>query len=84
MKNGQGLTEKLTKIGLLIAIIAAILAPMNLLTSFFGMNMKDFSADGLASLFDFWRLSIPAALITIVGFIFAGSWIWRTDIAPAL
>ncbi|KAJ9646488.1 hypothetical protein H2199_002537 [Coniosporium tulheliwenetii] len=75
LDKGRIATERFTKVGIAIAGIAAIVTPLSLLTSFFGMNVVEFSPDASATLFDFWQIGVPVLLATAVGFSFLSLWL---------
>lgn len=75
--KGGILIERMTKIGLSIAAITGVIAPLGLLTSFFGMNVQEFTPDAKSTLFDFWKLGLSTVLVTTVGLTFIGMWIWQ-------
>ncbi|KAJ9668396.1 hypothetical protein H2201_001444 [Coniosporium apollinis] len=75
LDKGRIATERFTKVGIAIAGIAAIVTPLSLLTSFFGMNVVEFSSDASATLFDFWQIGVPVLLATAVGFSFLSVWL---------
>lgn len=70
------MAEKTTKIGLIIAVCAGIFAPMSLLTSYYGMNVIEFTPEASNPLISFWELGIPTLILTVVGFMMAALWIW--------
>lgn len=45
-----------------LAGLAGVVAPMSLLTGFYGMNVKEFTSEATATLFDFWQIGIPIVL----------------------
>lgn len=51
---------------MVIAAVTGIVSPLSLLTSFYGMNVKEFSSDGSATLFDFWQVGMPILLLSAV------------------
>lgn len=39
---------------------------MSLLTSFYGMNVKEFTQGATGTLFDFWEIGVPVILLTAI------------------
>ena len=60
---------------MLIAVITGVIAPLSLLTSFYGMNVQEFSSGATATLFDFWEVGFPVTLLTAVGLVFLTVWV---------
>ncbi|KAK3176619.1 hypothetical protein OEA41_007942 [Lepraria neglecta] len=61
---GRKLGEQFAKIGMFLAALAGIVAPMSLLTGFYGMNVKEFVPGTSTTLFEFWQIGIPVLLLT--------------------
>lgn len=57
-----------------LAGLAGIVAPMSLLTGFFGMNIKELSPGANGTLFEFWEIGIPVLLVTAIGVAFIIVW----------
>ena len=70
---GSKVGEQLAKIGMFIAGVAGVVAPLSLLTSFYGMNVKEFNG-GSVSLFQFWRIGLPMLLFPTVFLGFFAVW----------
>jgi Mg2+ and Co2+ transporter CorA len=80
LDSGRVIGERLTKVGLIIAATTSFLAPLNLLTSYYGMNMTEMTNDGLVTLFRFWNVGLPVALCTLVFMFFVFIWVWNRNI----
>lgn len=39
---------------------------MSLLTSFYGMNVKELTQGATGTLFDFWEIGVPVILVTAI------------------
>ena len=50
------------------------MAPMSLLTGFYGMNVKELTQGATGTLFDFWEIGIPVLLITAIAVAFIMLW----------
>jgi len=61
--------HRLAKHALVIATMTSLLGPLNLLTSFYGMNVKELSNDGVVSLLQFWNDDISSALSALDFFV---------------
>lgn len=48
---------------------------MSLLTSYYGMNVKEITPEATATLFEFWQIGIPILLITGVCVMFIAVWV---------
>jgi Mg2+ and Co2+ transporter CorA len=59
---------------MVIAAIACVVSPLGLLTSFYGMNVREFTDGGNVGLFEFWEMGMPVALVTGVSFVFLVVW----------
>lgn len=77
MRTGYELAERLTTIGVVIAMVTGLVSPLSLLTSFYGMNVEEFVAGAPLSLFDFWKFGIPLLLLTGICFLLIVVYIWR-------
>lgn len=82
LHENRDVVERLTKVGLLIAVIAVVLAPFNLLVSYYGLNVEEFSTDAKLSLYSFWRFGMPLVLLTLVTICFIGVWLWTNGRRP--
>ncbi len=56
------------------AAIASIISPLSLLTSFYGMNVRELTSDASIQLSDVWQVGIPISVLTIVCTIIAVVW----------
>ena len=72
---GRTVAEQFSKIGVFLAGLAAIVAPMSLLTGYYGMNVKEMSPGATATLFQFWQIGVPMLLTTGVSVVFITLWI---------
>lgn len=59
---------------MVIAAVAGVVSPLGLLTSFYGMNVREFTVGANITLFEFWEVGIPVALVTGVCFVFLVVW----------
>ena len=57
-----------------LAGLAGIVAPMSLLTGFYGMNVKELTQGATGTLFEFWEIGIPVLLVTGICVAFIGLW----------
>ena len=62
LDQGRRVADQFSKIGMFLAGLAGVVAPMSLLTGFYGMNVKEFTSEATATLFDFWQIGIPIVL----------------------
>lgn len=65
---------------MVVAIITGVIAPLSLLTSFYGMNVQEFSSGATASLFDVWEVGFPLTLLTAAGFVFLTVWMMASPL----
>ncbi|KAK3686556.1 hypothetical protein LTR37_019695 [Vermiconidia calcicola] len=75
LDEGAIIAEKITKIGLVIGAIASMSATFGVLTSFYGMNVKELQEGAHGSLFDFWTLAVPVVFISVAAFTVAVIWL---------
>ena len=57
-----------------LSALAGIVAPISLLTGFYGMNVKELTQGATGTLFGFWEISIPVLLVTAVSVAFIILW----------
>lgn len=57
-----------------LAGLAGIVAPLSLLTGYYGMNVREFVPGTSRTLFDFWQIGLPILLITGVSMAFIALW----------
>ena len=74
LDQGREVAEQFGKIGMFLAGLAGIVAPMSLLTSFYGMNVKELTQGATGSLFEFWEIGIPVLFITAISVAFVLLW----------
>lgn len=78
LDRGRKIGEQFAKIGIIIATISAVITPLGLVTSYYGMNVKEFTNDSGLPLFEVWKVGAPVLLVVMVssGFItlWAGTW----------
>lgn len=79
LERGSDLAERFAKLGMVIATITGVIAPLGLLTSFFGMNVQEFSPGATASLFDFWQVGFPLIMLTATGFVCLSVWMMTSS-----
>ena len=77
LDSGQRLGEQFAKIGMFLAALAGIVAPLSLLTGFYGMNVQELVPGTSGTLFGFWRIGIPVLLLTTS--CIASTAIWMTN-----
>ena len=66
-----------------LAALAGIVAPMSLLTSFYGMNVKELTQGAAGTLFQFWEIAIPVLLVTAISVAFVVLWMMTgSETAP--
>ena len=58
-----------------LAALAGIVAPMSLLTSFYGMNIQELVPGTNATLFYFWKIVAPILLLTASCVIVVAIWL---------
>lgn len=75
LDGGRQAAERLTKVGLVVGVIASVVSPMGLLTSFYGMNVEEFAPGAGASLFQFWQIGMPLLLLSLVTSAFVAVWL---------
>lgn len=74
LDQGRVVADRISKVGVVLATITGIVAPTSLLTSFYGMNVRELTPGASATLFDFWQIAVPIVLATAVCFAFIGVW----------
>lgn len=57
-----------------LAGLAGIVAPMSLLTGFYGMNVRELTQGATGTLFEFWEIGIPVLLVTAICVAFVILW----------
>jgi Mg2+ and Co2+ transporter CorA len=80
LDSGRVTAEQFAKVGMVIAAIAGVVAPLGLVTSFYGMNVQEFTSGATVSLFEFWEVGIPLALITGVFAVFLLLWMKTSSV----
>lgn len=73
--QGSKIAEQFTKIGIVIAGVAGIVSPLSLLTSFYGMNVQEFTSGASISLFDVSKIGLPLFVATFICFVFTAMWV---------
>ena len=58
-----------------LAGLAGIVAPMSLLTGYYGMNVQELSPQATGTLFGFWQVGVPVMLITSICVAFIAIWV---------
>ena len=56
---------------------------MSLLTSFYGMNLKELTQGATGTLFDFWEITIPVLLVTAIAVAFIMFWMLTGSVYPS-
>ena len=74
LDRGREVAERFGKIGVFLAALAGLVAPMSLLTGFYGMNVKELTQGATGTLFGFWEIGIPVLLVTAVSVAFIVLW----------
>ena len=77
LEQGNHLSDQFTRIGIVVASLAAVISPISLLTGFFGMNVHEFTSDATIGLYDFWQYGVPLLMFALIGFAFFTSWALR-------
>ena len=72
---GALIGDQLARIGMAVAGLACVMAPMSLLTGFYGMNVQEFTSGANISLYDFWKNGMPVLLIALAAFAFLAIWL---------
>ncbi|KAF2436224.1 hypothetical protein EJ08DRAFT_231807 [Tothia fuscella] len=75
LDRGRQVAEQLGKIGIVVAVITGFVAPLSLITGYYGMNVKEFTPEADLSLFDVWQIGTPIILVSVVGVTVLGLWI---------
>ena len=83
LDRGREVAEQVSKIGIFLAGLAGIVAPMSLLTSFYGMNVKELTQGATGTLFGFWEIGIPVLLITAIAVAFIILWMLTGSMYPS-
>ena len=63
-----------------LAILAGIVAPMSLLTGYYGMNVKELTPGANGTLFEFWEIGIPVLLVTAICAAFIFLWMMTASV----
>lgn len=74
LDKGRDIAEKFGKIGIFLAGLAGIVAPMSLLTGYYGMNVKELTQGANGTLFEFREIGIPVLLVTAICVAFIVLW----------
>lgn len=74
LDSGRVTAEQFAKVGMVIAAITGVVSPLGLVTSFYGMNVREFTSGATITLFDFWEVGMPLALMTGVFVVFLLLW----------
>ncbi|KAI9814315.1 MAG: hypothetical protein M1826_002281 [Phylliscum demangeonii] len=74
LDHGRKIGDRIAQIGLVIAGIAGVVAPLSLLTGFYGMNVQEFNTGSVITLFEFWQVAFPVALLTAVSVVAVAIW----------
>ena len=74
LDRGRVVAEQFAKIGMFLAGLAGFVAPLSLLTSFYGMNVKELTEGATGTLFGFWEIGIPVLLVTAILLAFIVLW----------
>ena len=75
LDQGQKIGEQFARIGMIIAAITGIVSPLSLITSYYGMNVQEFTAGGNASLFEVWEVGTPMLLVSVLTTVFIALWL---------
>ncbi|KAF2180473.1 hypothetical protein K469DRAFT_271607 [Zopfia rhizophila CBS 207.26] len=76
LDSGRRVAEQFAKIGIILAAITGIVSPLSLITSFYGMNVKEFTPEAVATLYGFWTVGLPVLLFSLVLGVFLGLWLF--------
>lgn len=67
LDSGRTIAEKFATIGIVLAGISGLTAPLTILTSYFGMNVQELVSGATYTLFDFWQIALPTLLASFIG-----------------
>lgn len=74
MDQGRKLGEQFARIGMYLAGLAGFVAPMSLLTGYFGMNVQELVPGTNGTLFDFWKIGAPVLILSASCIIVVAIW----------
>jgi Mg2+ and Co2+ transporter CorA len=81
LDNGRSIAEKFATIGIVLAGLSALISPVALLTSYYGMNVQEYVPGTSGSLFEFWQVALPTLLVCLVALGFVILRLWSTPMA---
>ncbi|KAL9617024.1 MAG: hypothetical protein Q9160_008141, partial [Pyrenula sp. 1 TL-2023] len=67
LDQSRHLNEHFARIGTVIAAITGVVAPLSLITGYYGMNVREFTNDATVSLFEVWEIAAPVLLVAVGG-----------------
>jgi Mg2+ and Co2+ transporter CorA len=67
--------EKFARLGLVVAMISAVVGPMSLITSYYGMNVHEFVPNTTLSLVDVWEIGMPVVIAAALFAVMTGLWV---------
>lgn len=79
LDSSRDLADQFAKIGVVIAAVACVVAPLSLLVGVYGMNIKEITGDAAnVTLYEFLQVGLPLVLFILVcGALFA-TWVSTT------
>ncbi|MCJ1341379.1 hypothetical protein MMC09_006675 [Bachmanniomyces sp. S44760] len=84
LDSGRSVGERFAKIGMIVAGISCVVSPLSLLTSFYGMNVREFTSGANINLYDFWKGGVPVTLAMVVSFGLLAMWLFKGGPTPLL
>lgn len=66
LEGGRKLGERITGVGVVLAAVSGVTAPLAVVTGYYGMNVSELTSGGNASLFDFWAVALPVIVFSLV------------------
>ena len=69
LDRGVGIAERFATIGIFLGGVSSLLSPLALLTSYYGMNMREFvgQGGGTLTLYEFWKWGMPLVTVAALG-----------------
>lgn len=66
LDGGRKLGERIAAVGVVLAAISGLTSPLAVVTSYYGMNVRELTDGSSSSLFDFWSVAIPVIVVSLV------------------
>lgn len=83
VESSKGLGQRFARISLVLTGLAGIVTPVNILTSFYGMNVQEFSPGAAVGLDQFWQVGLPVLLACAVAMGVLVVWMGTSSSQPA-